>query len=69
MNTTQTHVETIAKLIVEFPVRGVWITPNSPATKIPSHGTTSFGEAYAIDFVMIDEEDKFSKSQIAVIRE
>lgn len=61
MNTTQTHVETIAKLIVEFPVRGVWITPNSPATKIPSHGTTSFGEAYAIDFVMINEDDKLRK--------
>ena len=61
MNTTQTHIETIAKLVVEFPVRGVWITPNSPGTKIPSHGTTSFGEAYAIDFVMIHAANKSRK--------
>ena len=58
MNTTQTRLETIAELVVDFPVRGVWITPNSPGTKIPSHGTTSFGEAYAIDFVMIKGDDK-----------
>jgi len=61
MNTTQTYVETIAKLIVEFPVRGVWITPNSPGTRIPSHGTTSFGEAYAIDLVMVKEDGKSRK--------
>jgi len=61
MNTTQIRLETIAGLAVDFPVRGVWITPNSPGTKIPSHGTTSFGEAYAIDFVMINGEDKLRK--------
>jgi murein DD-endopeptidase MepM/ murein hydrolase activator NlpD len=61
MKTTQTYVETIAKLIVEFPVRGVWITPNSPGTRIPSHGTTSFGEAYAIDLVMVKEDAKSRK--------
>lgn len=61
MNTTRTHVETIAELIVDFPLRGVWMTPNSPGTKIPSHGTTSFGEAYAIDFVMIHGEGKSRK--------
>ena len=61
MNTTQTYVQTIAKLIVEFPVRGIWITPNSPGTKIPSHGTTSFGEAYAIDLVMVKNEGKSRK--------
>jgi murein DD-endopeptidase MepM/ murein hydrolase activator NlpD len=61
MTTAPTKLETIAELIVDFPVRGVWITPNSPGTKIPSHGTTSFGEAYAIDFVMIKGNDKLRK--------
>ncbi len=61
MNTPQTYVESNAQLIVEFPVRGVWITPNSPGTKIPSHGTTSFGEAYAIDFVMVKADGKSRK--------
>jgi len=61
MNSTRAYLETIAKLVVDFPVRGVWITPNSPGTKIPSHGTTSYGEAYAIDFVMINGDDKSRK--------
>jgi murein DD-endopeptidase MepM/ murein hydrolase activator NlpD len=61
MNSTQTYVETIAKLIVDFPVRGVWITPNSPGTRVPSHGTTSFGEAYAIDFVMVPGDGRSRK--------
>jgi murein DD-endopeptidase MepM/ murein hydrolase activator NlpD len=54
-------LETIARLIVDFPVQGVWITPNSPGTRIPSHGTTSFGEAYAIDFVMINADAQSRK--------
>jgi murein DD-endopeptidase MepM/ murein hydrolase activator NlpD len=61
MNSTQAYLETIAELIVDFPVRGVWTTPNSPGTKIPSHGTASFGEAYAIDFVMINGTAKSRK--------
>jgi hypothetical protein len=62
MNTTQALGETIAGLIVDFPVRGVWITPNSPGTRIPSHGTTRFGEAYAIDFVMVPPDGKSKKT-------
>ena len=61
MNTPQTQIQKIAELVVEFPVRGFWIAPNSPGTKVPSHGTTSFGEAYAIDLVMINGADKSKK--------
>ena len=61
MTNTAANLASITELIVDFPVRGVWMTPNSPGTKIPSHGTTSFGEAYAIDFVMINGDDKFRK--------
>lgn len=39
--------------VVDFPLRGEWITPNTPGTKIPSHGTDLFGERYAYDFVGI----------------
>lgn len=39
---------------VGFPVRGEWIAPNTPGTKIPSHGTDMLGERYAYDFVGID---------------
>ena len=49
-------------LIVEPPLIGVYISPNTPGSKVPSHGTSGFGEEYAIDFVMIKEDDVFKKS-------
>lgn len=43
-------------VIVDFPLRGAWIAPNTPGTRIPSHGTDAFGERYAYDFVGIDPQ-------------
>lgn len=36
---------------VEAPVRGRWIAVNSPADKVPSHGTRAYGQTYAIDIL------------------
>lgn len=36
---------------VDFPLRGEWIAPNTPAKRVPSHGTDQFGQRYAYDFV------------------
>lgn len=36
-------------LHVSSPVRGRWVALNSPATKVPSHGTRGYGQTYAID--------------------
>jgi hypothetical protein len=36
---------------VHAPVEGRWLALNSPATKVPSHGTRASGQAYAIDLV------------------
>ncbi len=33
------------------PVRGRWRAMNSPATKVPSHGTHIYGQTFAIDLV------------------
>ena len=44
----------LTPVIVDFPLRGEWISPNTPGTKVPSHGTDLFGERYAYDFVGID---------------
>lgn len=41
-------------IIVEFPLRGEWQSPNTPGTKIPSHGTNRFGTRYAYDFIQVD---------------
>ena len=41
-------------IVVDFPLRGEWIAPNTPGTRVPSHGTDMLGERYAYDFVGID---------------
>ncbi|MGY1749514.1 M23 family metallopeptidase [Modestobacter sp. SYSU DS0511] len=38
--------------VVDSPVRGPWRALNSPATKIPSHGTNGLGQTYAVDLVL-----------------
>lgn len=40
--------------MLELPFRGRWLTQNSPAQRVPSHGTDLFGVTYAIDFVAVD---------------
>lgn len=37
-----------------YPFTGRWIVQNSPATRVPSHGTDLFATSYAIDFVPVD---------------
>ncbi|MFC9946745.1 M23 family metallopeptidase [Streptomyces pratensis] len=41
---------------VEPPVTGRWTALNSPAGKVPSHGTHGYGQSYAIDIVAEPEE-------------
>lgn len=45
-------------IVVDFPLRGEWFVPNTPGTKIPSHGTDLFGERYAYDFVGLDPNSR-----------
>ncbi|KMK75623.1 M23 family metallopeptidase [Alkalihalobacillus pseudalcaliphilus] len=47
-----------SSIIMEFPLRGEWYSPNTPGTKIPSHGTNRLGARYAIDFVQVNWERK-----------
>jgi len=47
-------------IIVDFPLRGEWGVPNTPAKVIPSHGTDQLGQRYAYDFVMKDWDRKGS---------
>jgi hypothetical protein len=46
----------ITPVVLDFPLRGEWFAPNTPGTKIPSHGTDLLGARYAYDFVGIDPE-------------
>lgn len=38
-----------------YPFAGTWLTQNSPANRVPSHGTTLLATSFAIDFVPVDE--------------
>jgi murein DD-endopeptidase MepM/ murein hydrolase activator NlpD len=41
-------------LIVDLPLRGEWIAFNTPADRIPSHGTDMLGQRFAFDFIRTD---------------
>ncbi|GLF96541.1 M23 family metallopeptidase [Streptomyces yaizuensis] len=42
---------------IEPPVRGRWSATNSPADKVPSHGTHAYGQTYAIDITAEPEPE------------
>ncbi|WP_413455021.1 M23 family metallopeptidase [Glutamicibacter sp. FR1] len=41
---------------LHYPFTGLWLVQNSPADRVPSHGTTLFASSYAIDFVQVAEQ-------------
>ena len=45
---------------VRLPVRGQWHAPNTPAWRIPSHGTHFLAQTYAFDVVAVDDEMRTS---------
>jgi len=45
-------------VLLDLPFRGRWQARNSPARRVPSHGTHRFGVTYAIDFVAVDGEGR-----------
>jgi hypothetical protein len=51
----------LTPVVVDLPLMGEWIVPNTPAKKIPSHGTDMLGQRYAFDFVGIDPRSKSAR--------
>lgn len=49
-------------LEVSLPFTGLWKVENSPARRVPSHGTDMFGGRYAIDFVGVDDRHRTAGS-------
>jgi hypothetical protein len=45
-------------VVLSLPFAGRWVTRNSPARRVPSHGIDRWGETYAIDFVGVDERHR-----------
>jgi hypothetical protein len=48
---------------VSLPFTGLWRTENSPARRVPSHGTDLLGQRYAIDFTCVDERHRTAGSR------
>ena len=52
--------------VIDFPLRGEWRALNTPAERVPSHGTNYFGQRYAIDFVRVDDTGaRFHRGSVA----
>jgi hypothetical protein len=47
-------------IVLSLPFEGLWLARNSPARRVPSHGTDLLGERYAIDFVAVDRRRRSS---------
>ena len=45
-------------IAVDFPLRGEWVAGNTPAERVPSHGTDQLGQRYAYDFLRIDRASR-----------
>ena len=45
-------------VMLDLPFRGRWMARNSPAKRVPSHGTHLLGTTYAIDFIAVDERGR-----------
>ncbi|GAA3894739.1 hypothetical protein GCM10022381_40430 [Leifsonia kafniensis] len=43
-----------APIVIALPFTSLWLVQNSPARRVPSHGTDLWGERYAIDFIGVD---------------
>ena len=43
---------------LSLPFAGRWAVQNSPASRVPSHGTTLFGTSHAIDFVPVGTDGR-----------
>ena len=50
--------EVTREVVISLPFEGRWLTQNSPARRVPSHGTDLLGGRYAIDFVGVDDRHR-----------
>ena len=46
-------MSTLDHVVLALPFRGTWLARNSPARRVPSHGTHLFATTYAIDFIAV----------------
>ncbi|WP_188572698.1 M23 family metallopeptidase [Arthrobacter liuii] len=50
---------------LEYPFTGSWLVQNSPADRVPSHGTRLFATSHAIDFTPVDRNGRSAPITLA----
>ena len=63
MNSSIPNLEIKSALIVDSPLTGEWVALNTPAERVPSHGTDFFGQRYAFDFARLQANGKSFSTQ------
>lgn len=48
-------------VLLRYPLRGLLLVRNSPARRVPSHGTDRMGTTYAIDLVPVDARHRTAR--------
>ena len=48
-----------------YPFTGTWLVQNSPADRVPSHGTRLFATSFAIDFTPVDASGQSAPVSLA----
>jgi Peptidase family M23 len=46
-------MSTLGQVVLMLPFRGTWLARNSPARRVPSHGSHLFATTYAMDFIAV----------------
>ncbi len=46
---------------LDYPFHGRCLVQNSPANRVPSHGTDRFGTSFAMDFVPVDGQNRSAR--------
>ena len=54
-------------LDLTFPFHGRWLVQNSPANRVPSHGTTAFASSYAVDFVPVGPNGRSAPVRLSTL--
>lgn len=59
--------QAMSNLELAYPFNGRWLVQNSPANRVPSHGSGLFGTDYAIDFVPVDAHGRSAPFRLASV--
>jgi murein DD-endopeptidase MepM/ murein hydrolase activator NlpD len=57
----------MSAVALRYPFSGRWVARNSPADRLPSHGTHAFATTHAVDFVPVDGAGRSAPVRFATL--